>query len=84
MVLRKNKILHRNINLSNIFLNKSVIKIGEFGYAKQGFETTKTQIGDMETVAYEILVNFNSNMEEVEYNYKADLWSIGVIYYQML
>lgn len=35
----------------------------------------------METIAYEILSNMQSGKEEASYNYKADLWSIGVIFY---
>ena len=35
----------------------------------------------METIAYEILINFDGDNEESSYNHKADLWSIGVIYY---
>lgn len=35
-------------------------------------------------MAYEILINMLSEGDEVSYNYKSDLWSIGVIYYQML
>lgn len=36
-------------------------------------------------MAYEILKNMsNDSLKEFSYNYKADLWSIGIIFYQML
>ena len=41
----------------------------------------ETKLGTPLTMAYEILT---SNSENLYYTNKADLWSIGVVYYEML
>ena len=41
----------------------------------------ETKLGTPLTMAFEILT---SNSENTVYNSKADLWSVGVVYYQML
>lgn len=78
--LRKRKILHRDFKLANLFLNDGVLIIGDFGLAKKGVEMTSTQVGTPLTMAPELLFENNGKA----YNSKADLWSIGCVYYQML
>lgn len=41
----------------------------------------ETKLGTPLTMAFEILT---ANSENSVYNSKADLWSVGVVYYQML
>lgn len=41
----------------------------------------ETKLGTPLTMAYEILT---ANSENLYYTNKADLWSIGVVYYEML
>lgn len=79
--LRVYKILHRDIKLANLFLDGNRLIIGDFGFAKSGTETTTTVLGTPVTMAPELL---NSNQPETLYSSKADLWSIGVVFYQML
>lgn len=76
--LRKHNIMHRDFKLANIFVNNGVVKIGDFGFAKSGFEMTSTKLGTPLTMAPELL------MDKGSYNSKADLWSIGVVTYQLL
>lgn len=78
-VLHKNKIMHRDVKLANIFLQDDKVIIGDFGFAKSGVEITSTKLGTPLTMAPELL-NSNGN----SYTNKADLWSIGVVFYQML
>jgi len=52
--------------------------IGDFGFAKAGVDLAETKLGTPLTMAYEIL---SSNLEHTVYSSKADLWSIGVVYY---
>ena len=78
--LRKRKILHRDFKLANLFLNDGVLIIGDFGLAKKGFEMASTDCGTPLTKAPELLFDNHGNC----YNSKADLWSIGCVYYQML
>ena len=71
--------MHRDVKLANMFLKDDQVIIGDFGFAKQGVEQTKTRLGTPITMAPELLIN-----KESSYNSKADLWSIGVVMYQLL
>jgi serine/threonine protein kinase len=79
--LRSRKILHRDFKLANIFMHNDQIIIGDFGFAKSGVEVTNTKLGSPLTMAPELLF---VNDDETTYNSKADLWSIGVVFYQLL
>lgn len=76
--LYKEKIMHRDFKLANIFLHNDVVVIGDFGFAKSGFEMAQTKLGTPVTMAPELHTGQES------YNNKADLWSIGVVFYEML
>lgn len=78
-VLHKNKIMHRDVKLANLFLQDDQIVIGDFGFAKQGVDVTRTKLGTPITMAPELL-----NSKGASYNSKADLWSIGVCFFQIL
>lgn len=78
--LRKKKILHRDIKLDNIFMNNKRVVIGDFGFAKMGSDFAVSKLGTPYTMAYELL----TADENESYSTKADIWSIGVIYYQLL
>jgi serine/threonine protein kinase len=80
MELRKRRILHRDFKLENVFVNDNIPIIGDFGLAKQGTEVTSTQLGTPLTQAPELLFNEDGK----PYTSKADLWSIGCVYYEML
>jgi len=77
--LHRNKIMHRDVKLANIFLQDDKVVIGDFGFAKQGVDVTRTKLGTPITMAPELLSS-NGNV----YTSKADLWSIGVCFYQIL
>ena len=79
--LRKRKILHRDFKVANIFMKDDTVVIGDFGFAKSGQEMAETKLGTPLTMAYEILC---PESEDSTYNAKADLWSVGVVYYQLL
>lgn len=79
--LRKRKILHRDFKLANIFMHNEVAIIGDFGFAKTGMSMAETKLGSPLTMAPELM--FGSD-EAVVYNAKADLWSIGVVFYQLV
>jgi serine/threonine protein kinase len=74
--LHKNKIMHRDVKLANLFLQDDKIVIGDFGFAKQGVDVTKTKLGTPITMAPELLSSTGG-----VYTNKADLWSIGVCFY---
>lgn len=78
--LHKHKIMHRDFKLANIFLHDDAIIIGDFGFAKSGAEMTTTKLGSPITMAPELL---NAGAY-CKYTNKADLWSIGVCFFQMI
>lgn len=52
--LYKEKIMHRDFKLANIFLHNDTIVIGDFGFAKAGFEMAQTKLGTPVTMAPEL------------------------------
>lgn len=86
-------VIHRDLKLSNILVHNGVLKIADLGFAKQldrqvfktdsytlfSFqdEQDNTVLGSLGNMAPEII-------EKKPYGMLADMFSIGVIYYQML
>ena len=75
------KIIHRDLKSGNVFLMKSgLVKLGDFGIAK-GFEKTmdkaKTMVGTPYYLSPEIV-------EGKPYDNKSDIWSLGVLLYEMM
>ena len=74
------KIIHRDIKLQNIVVKDRKVKLCDYGLAKQLStlyqKKNKTYAGTRLTMAPEIL-------EDKPYDSKSDLWSLGVIIYQM-
>lgn len=52
--LYKEKIMHRDFKLANIFLHNDILVIGDFGFAKAGFEMAQTKLGTPVTMAPEL------------------------------
>jgi serine/threonine protein kinase len=81
--LHKQKILHRDIKPQNILFKdtgKKIIKITDFGFSKYFSEDNnilETLCGSPIYMAPEILFH-------QKYNIKTDLWSIGVILYELV
>ncbi len=77
--LTHNKIMHRDFKLANILLHDGEIKIADFGFSKllTNEEFTETMLGSPLNMAPEVLGG-------TQYNMKADIWSIGVVFYEML
>eukprot|EP00919_Chromeraceae_sp_WS-2016_P005867 GHVR01013803.1.p1 GENE.GHVR01013803.1~~GHVR01013803.1.p1 ORF type:complete len:303 (-),score=65.39 GHVR01013803.1:65-928(-) len=74
------KVLHRDLKTKNIFLTtQGDIKLGDFGIAKV-FESTmdmaQTMVGTPYYISPEIVA-------ERPYSYKSDVWSLGVILYEL-
>ena len=78
--LLENKIIHRDLKPQNILVtNLGDIKITDFGFARYFEDNTilNTICGSPLYMAPEIIKNR-------KYDFKSDLWSVGIIFYEML
>ena len=84
-IMKQNSIIHKNLKLENILIknednNKYLIKLSGYASSKRLNSLTKNNFnsneGTLIYIAPEIL-------KGESYNYKCDLWSIGVIIYKL-
>lgn len=76
--LNKNNIMHRDLKPDNIFFSEGKVKLGDFGFCKMlEMNMAQTMLGSPIYMAPEIL------KEEI-YTLKADIWSLGVVLFEML
>lgn len=78
--LVKNKIMHRDCKLANILMHDGEIKIADFGFSKllgSNEEFTETMLGSPLNMAPEVLGGR-------KYGTKADIWSLGTCFYELL
>ena len=84
-VLKRHKIIHRDVKLENLLFKNNVLKVADFGTAKRGMESTSTKmIGSFLTMAPEVMQVFGDDDDDDTYSSKVDLWSIGVVFYEIL
>ena len=78
-MLDAKNVLHRDLKLQNILIHQNKVKLADFGFSRLLDETefAKTILGSPLNMAPEIL-------EAVPYTSKADIWSLGVCFYQLL
>ena len=83
MYLRKERVIHRDLKLGNLFLGSEMeLKIGDFGLAaKLDYDDEKktTICGTPNYIAPEILDNHHKG-----HSFQVDVWSLGVVMFTML
>ena len=77
--IHKNKIIHRDLTPDNIFINENnKIKIGDFGVSK--ILNTKKYAS---TYTGKLHYNAPEREKGEEYDYRADIYSLGCIMYEL-
>lgn len=81
--LKSKKIMHRDLKLQNILLTaestSAAVKLADFGMSKvMDEDLTTTRLGSPIYMAPEMFV------PEAKYDLKADVWSLGIVFYQMV
>jgi len=74
------KIIHRDLKTANIFLTKDrQVKIGDFGISKT---LDKTQLAATSMIGTPYYLS-PEMVEGKPYSFKADIWALGIILYQL-
>ena len=94
--IHENKVIHRDLKLDNIMLNfdsnqdkenlnifKSKIKIIDFGVSSRS-NVASTAVGTPLFMAPVVLKNHTHQIEAIKYNEKIDVYSLGIICYELL
>lgn len=74
------KIIHRDLKPANILINAGCYKLCDFGFARyvdSVADLLKSCVGSPLYMAPQIL-------DKQRYNYKCDIWSFGIIYFELL
>jgi len=83
--MHENFVIHRDLKLGNLFLDKNMhIKVGDLGLATRletAEEKRKTICGTPNYIAPEVI---QGSKETRGHSYEVDIWSMGVILYTML
>jgi serine/threonine-protein kinase ULK/ATG1 len=77
--LHANGIIHRDLKPANILVKNGGCKISDFGLAKN-----MTHNAIMKSIVGTPLYMSPQLLNGTKYTSKSDLWSIGLIYYEML
>ena len=78
--LHGNGIIHRDLKPANILIKNGICKLSDFGFAK----SLDADNAVMKSIVGTPLYMSPQILKRLKYTAKSDLWSIGLIYYEML
>jgi serine/threonine protein kinase len=81
--LHTKNIMHQDIKPANILIKDGKLKLADFGIAKIAHRSF-TKLGTLPYMAPEILFQRPPNEPPILFDDKVDLYSVGVVYYEML
>lgn len=85
--LHENRIIHRDIKPENIFIHHHKVYLGDFGYSyilSEENSVCGSLAGTLNYMAPELLAHYIDKNQLLEYRYEVDIWSIGMIVYELL
>lgn len=74
-------VIHRDLKPANILLSNGRLKISDFGFARNLQEGEETIL---QSIVGTPLYMSPQILNRQKYTNKSDLWSVGLIYYEML
>lgn len=78
--LEKANIIHGDLNPTNIFMKNGLCKIADFGISLETSENFEVSHCTANYMAWEMV----SNEDGVKLTYKVDIWSMGLIFHEIL
>lgn len=76
-------VMHRDLKPANILFHDGNVRIADFGFAKTVEDNAK-DVKDFHTMLGTPLYMAPQILAEKEYSYKCDIWSMGVVVYELL
>eukprot|EP00039_Didymoeca_costata_P031094 m.33083 g.33083 ORF g.33083 m.33083 type:complete len:701 (+) comp8486_c0_seq2:328-2430(+) len=77
--LHQRKVLHRDVKTKNVFLQKGIVKLGDFGIAR----VLLSSVDHAQTLAGTPYYMSPESLSGMGYNDKSDMWALGCVVYEL-